>query len=329
MPDLAALAIRPENVASYIVFTDGVNVYAKNGLTGKIEYSNPGDVGDVLNYCISRLPANGGKIFIRAGTYTVNTPVTINRSGVMIEGEQLGYGAQPGAKLVLGGYFHMFTVTGQSFFAYFRNLYLYGSDQARSAINIVNANDVTVEHCFLHHFDYPFIQAAAPLHILRVVDNWIETGKGWGVWTGGSGSIDTVFIHNNYFFDVLNAVALTTVPTEIYGVVISNNIIRATKEHGILVQRGALVVVEGNAIYDCGTSAANTYSGIRLENVTGVLVKGNTVINYKTSSMKYAIEEVGTADYNLIVGNIVKSATPPAIVTVGANTVAANNVVLA
>jgi hypothetical protein len=328
MPDLAALMIRPEEVASYIVFTDGVNVYAKNGLTGAIEYSNPGDAGDVINYCVSKLPANGGKIFIRAGTYSVKTPVTINRNGVMIEGEQLGYGDQPGTKLVLDGYFHMFTVIG-CFFAYFRNLYLHGNDQARSAINISDANDVTVERCFLHHFGYPFIQALSPIHVLRITDNWIEVGDGWGVWIGGSSTVDTVFIHNNYFLSVKNAVALTSYPSAIFGVVISNNIIRLTKEHGILIQKGAMVIVEGNAVYDCGSSAANTYSGIRLENATGVLVKGNTIINYATSYMKYAVEETGTADYNLIVDNIVKSATSPAIVKVGANTVTANNVVLA
>jgi len=40
--------------ASYIIFTDGTNVYARNGLTGEIEISGA-DAGEVINNAISQL----------------------------------------------------------------------------------------------------------------------------------------------------------------------------------------------------------------------------------------------------------------------------------
>jgi hypothetical protein len=99
MPDLAALMIRPEEAASYIIFTDGVNVYAKNGLTGKIEFSGT-DASAVINAAINALPnvsasefgesgtGKVGKIFIKQGTYCVNSPIVIPPfSWVSIEGE--------------------------------------------------------------------------------------------------------------------------------------------------------------------------------------------------------------------------------------------------
>jgi hypothetical protein len=317
----------PVEEASYIVFTDGVKYYAKNGNTGMIEYSGD-DAGAVINYAINNLPASGGRIFIRTGTYSVKTQIVINKYAVMLEGEQLGYGSVPGAKLVLNGDFHMISIAYSAFFAYIRNLWLYGNDRSRSAIYISSANDVTIEHCFIHRFATAFIQVAGFLHVLRVVDNWIETGAGQGVWLGGTSTVETVFIHNNYFYDTLNAVVITNYPSDIFSVVISNNIIRMTKQHAIVVQKGALVIIEGNAILDVGYASPNTYDGIRLENVTGVVVNGNTIINYKTSNMKYAVEETGSADYNLIVNNIVKSATSPAIVKIGTNSVSENNIVL-
>jgi len=245
----------------------------------------------------------------------------------MIEGEQLGYNV-PGSKLVLDGDFHMILITGSPYFTYIKNLWLYGNDRARSAIYIANANDVTIEHCFIHRFGFAYIQIVGFMHIIRIIGNWIETGGGQGVWLGGTSTVETVFILDNYFYDVLNAVVLSQYPQAIFSVIIGNNIIRSTKQHAIIIQKGDLVIVKGNAILDAGSSSPNTYDGIRLENVKGVVVNGNSIINYRTQNMKYAIEEIGTADYNVITSNVVKSATSPAIVKLGGNTIAANNVTL-
>jgi len=75
--------------ASYIIFTDGNKIYAKNGDTGNIEYIDT-DISNLLQNVINTLYSNygGGKIFIKRGTYyptkTVNIPDGIN---LIIEGE--------------------------------------------------------------------------------------------------------------------------------------------------------------------------------------------------------------------------------------------------
>jgi len=74
----------PEQVASYIVWTDGTNVYAKNGTAGQIEFS--GTDASVINSAINALPSDGGVIFIKQGVITGD--ITISRPRVIIKGEQ-------------------------------------------------------------------------------------------------------------------------------------------------------------------------------------------------------------------------------------------------
>jgi hypothetical protein len=87
--------------ASYIVFTDGSKYYAKNGSTGMIEFTDT-DFVNLMDSVMNALPAQGGKVFIKAGTYkvtrSVNSLILINsRSNVVIEGEG------PGTFIDLGG----------------------------------------------------------------------------------------------------------------------------------------------------------------------------------------------------------------------------------
>jgi len=64
--------------ASYIIFTDGNgNYYARNGMTGEIEFS--GTVPrTVIQSAIDSL-TNGGKILFKAGTYPINGIITIGK----------------------------------------------------------------------------------------------------------------------------------------------------------------------------------------------------------------------------------------------------------
>lgn len=64
--------------ASYVVFTDGLKYYAKNGSTGMIEYSDT-DATSVIQYAINNIPLPGGTIFIRRGTYVLSKAIVIDR----------------------------------------------------------------------------------------------------------------------------------------------------------------------------------------------------------------------------------------------------------
>jgi len=77
--------------ANYIIFGvdsdgDGVldEIYAKNGLTGEIEFSGT-NASKVIQSAIDALGVEGGKIFVREGTYVINTKIII-RKGIIFEG---------------------------------------------------------------------------------------------------------------------------------------------------------------------------------------------------------------------------------------------------
>jgi polygalacturonase len=79
------------------------------------------------------------------------------------------------------------------------------------------------------------------------------------------------------------------------------------------------MVVSGNLILDDQDTA--TSFGIVMENTTNAIVSSNRIEN----TIDYAIKELGTADYNLIHGNIVYD-NAHAIWKIGANSVSTDNI---
>jgi len=73
-----------EQPASYIIGIDGTTIYAINCKTGKIDYSGT-DARTVIQSAINAL-TNGGKIFIKQGTYYINSSIQY-QDEVIIEGE--------------------------------------------------------------------------------------------------------------------------------------------------------------------------------------------------------------------------------------------------
>jgi hypothetical protein len=76
--------------ASYIIFTDGTNVYARDGNTGEIVKSST-NASEVIQYAIDNLPNMGGipmgKIFVKTGTYKCDTPINFENKAVIFWGE--------------------------------------------------------------------------------------------------------------------------------------------------------------------------------------------------------------------------------------------------
>jgi len=77
---------QPPATASYIIFKKGNKTYAKNGTYGHIEYEDT-DSTTVIQNAVNAL-TNGGKIFIKRGTYTGDgTNLTITKDKINIIGE--------------------------------------------------------------------------------------------------------------------------------------------------------------------------------------------------------------------------------------------------
>jgi parallel beta-helix repeat protein len=77
---------QPPSTASYIVFIKGDKCYAKNGMTGHIEFG-PGDASTVIQSAINALGTAGGKIFIKAGSYSITSSISTSTSKISLVGE--------------------------------------------------------------------------------------------------------------------------------------------------------------------------------------------------------------------------------------------------
>lgn len=65
---------------TYTIYKDSTTTYAKNMSTGVIDYSSTVSA-TVFNDVFSALP-NGGVIFVKAGTYTINSTITATAKGI-------------------------------------------------------------------------------------------------------------------------------------------------------------------------------------------------------------------------------------------------------
>ena len=78
---------------SYIIWTDGTTVYAKNGSTGQIEYSDTSsNAYKVIQYAIDKTVESGkwGTVFVKAGLYKLTDTIYL-WSGVGLVGEKHGW----------------------------------------------------------------------------------------------------------------------------------------------------------------------------------------------------------------------------------------------
>jgi hypothetical protein len=71
------------STAGFILFRDGVNYFAQNGLTGNVTVGT--DFTDIYEYAEANLPAEGGIIHLKPGYFEGH--IVIKRDGVTLEGE--------------------------------------------------------------------------------------------------------------------------------------------------------------------------------------------------------------------------------------------------
>jgi len=102
---------------------------------------------------------------------------------------------------------------------------------------------------------------------------------------------------------------------------IASNFIFENGKDGILVV-GDNNTVQGNVVYD-NNQLLGSYSGIRIGSAQHCFITNNFVFN--STTQEYGIEEGGTADNNVIFGNMVGSGTMGDIRIIGVNTVSQDN----
>jgi len=190
-----------EEACSYQVFTNGTATYAQNCDTGSIEYSSTNPT-TAINSAISAL-TSGGKIFIKAGTYTfTTTPITLNGnnaasigtttvSGIELYGEGTSTILTAGPNtngIVLG----VMNVNGW----YIHDLQINGNRAQQSAsgngsgatsglvgIDLFNSNNDTIQHCYVHD-DKTYGIYVFGTHD-SILNNYVEYGVSNGIMVAG------------------------------------------------------------------------------------------------------------------------------------------------
>lgn len=144
--------------ATYLIWKDDLEIYASNGLTGKIDYSGT-DATAVINSAIDAAFSNGGGlVFVKSGNYSLESSIVL-KSYVTLEGE--GWGEQSAATVLTiksGSNFDGVTTLKQkNYHMTVRNLRIEGSKagelDASDGIHIFATDRPVVENVVIRNCD--------------------------------------------------------------------------------------------------------------------------------------------------------------------------------
>ena len=200
--------------ASYVIYKQGNVIYAKNGETGAVEFSGT-DAATVIQQAIDAL-TSGGKIFIKAGTYTLTNSLTL-KPGVSIEGvfprrKNIEPGAPDGSAAVIEGgtvfeaaSSDIVALTGNNLIGVeLRNLAFKGFKRAMEFgakdtlgmafsrlenIYIDNSGDVAIKITNFQHLRLSHIKAVIPANtrFMHLVNDHYN-------WAGGNSVFDDLYV---------------------------------------------------------------------------------------------------------------------------------------
>jgi hypothetical protein len=340
----------------FIDTTDSNKIKARNGITGKIDYSGT-NAGTIINDAISAL-TNGGKIFIKAGTYTLTAKLAPTTSNIELCGEgfasilKLGNSVNDRNLQLLG-------VTNW----HIHNLAFDGNraNQSSTATNcfiiqIGNASsNCTVDHCYIHDAMTMGLHAFSSTNIY-FLDNYVQNCNANGIQIendgGGQnsvvsgnivngisdvgiscfGSIECVVSHNEIKncalglspYGVNSSYAIDIEAATGRAISIINNIC----DSGSITVDGACsdVIISKNQIYNVTKNSADN-SGIAIAaNVTNCTVEGN-VIDTIASGGIFANTGSGISIINNTITNINSNSTVIYITGVNNITLRGNTII--
>jgi parallel beta-helix repeat protein len=284
--------------ASYVVFTDGYIVYARNGTTGIIDYFGS-DAAEVIQWGIDAIGSYGGIILIREGTYVIYSTIKV-AGNVTLRG--VGFAT----KLVLADYADHRVIENKHPEAFVdSNIVISdlqidgnGAKQSRdqsvsaSAIFFTRVTRVRVERCWIH--DVSSVQnmnggiTAVLSSYVIIQGNMIYDNGYAGVFlSGGEGAIvsDNVFIRNHRAVylaghsDAIvkgNQIVSNDEGIRLYQTasnnIITENLIRDSREQGINIKHSSC---ENNFVF--GNYLIGNCVQIS-DNGTGTITKDNVTI---------------------------------------------------
>ncbi len=131
----STVTITPQSMTSpysYIVSIDGPTVYMKNGTTGQVEYTST-NASKVFLFIIGNLSATARSIFAKAGTYLIDTEITVAMDDFQLTGEG------PSTELRASAAINSILNIKNARFAWINNIFLNGYGLATKCIDASHA----------------------------------------------------------------------------------------------------------------------------------------------------------------------------------------------
>ena len=240
--------------------------------TNIVAADGTGDYTDIQT-AIDALPAGGGVVYIKEGTYTISAAIEIQKSNVTL----FGAGAS--------------TVITQADSTDDNMIEL--GDGSSSYTNIVVA-DLKLDGNSANQTANKYgIFITATTTDCKVQRNWVDDIKNEGIYVAATA--DRNLISENTVSDATEDGILCAGSTE--GNIISNNVCYSNTRNGIWVGSGNNLV-EGNICYDNGPDGSNLGSGIHIE------FSGNLITSNLCTDNYYAEITIWSAtEKNTVTGN--------------------------
>jgi len=346
---------QPPATVSYIIFGKGSKTYAKNGVYGHVEYEDE-DAATVIQNVMDSITE--GTVLIKAGTYTVTESIIL-KSYVRLVGEGWKTVLKPAA----GMNSPVITTSNSVDNKYIQisNLTINGSGvsglgESNHGIVLYRPWMVEVFKVAIREIGGTGIQLqttpSEEIHMNWIVNNYIDWVGGHGIYI--SGVSDSLIAHNEIgrcgqpdwptrtFTGKCGIYLYYASTTKILGnhvhqsggenilaeesdnVVIENNVSEEASRHNIGIGGSDQCIIKGNLLRNCNLANVEGHH-IQLYNASYNLIIGNKMLdNQDVKTSVYAVNEMGTSDYNEIRLNDVRN-NPYTINVVGANTIVKHN----
>jgi hypothetical protein len=313
-----------EKACRYLIFTDGTTTYVQDCNTGAITYGGI-DAATQINNAIAALKS-GGLIHVKAGTYTLTTPIVGTVNAVTFEGEGTGtvFNVNSGFNS------HIINPAGSNWIL--RNFTIDGTNQVRKhalAGIYTSGNNETIMNTYIFATDHAGIDGVNYGcegncgHRIKIINNIITNGYDDGIIVRGSNvivegnKVDTTTNHNgislvspqnvsvvgNNLNNTDNGICLENLG---YGqgpakfIAITGNTIRNSRRFGFWIfsahgDSGDYVTFGGNTIIN------PSVGGIELDSGKHIVISNNAVAH----SSGRGIYVLGLAQFVTITGNTV------------------------
>lgn len=340
----------PQQPASYIIWKSGSTYYAKSGTDGSI-YISGSNAATVIQATISALSSNGGVIFIKKGTYSITSSLTMEH-GVQIIGEGHATVLSLDSDVTLftcnkdDNVFADFKIdennrdqclfnyksTGTYYRNIFQNIYVVEAGPSALIFYLRNQRDSVVEHCWieggldaitLHRSEHTTIREN---YIYNTSDEGIASGSlseynriiGNRIEsTGGNGIEVSGGIGYHYVADntILNCAGNGILVSDVGIRIIGNHINGSSGGPGIGAM-GNRTIIENNEVF-----LTSGYSGITHEGGNDGLISNNIVYRSDKHGIYIHTSENITIHDNILIENSQVSAGSYDGIRIGTSTI--------